>query len=84
MWWRNKTQDALVQVLKEEVAALRLRHDTDTQRMDRLMEAMARRAGIDLVMPMPPPPPITEPIRIPNPWKDPDHVTDHFQKEKTQ
>ena len=89
MWWQRKPavdpNEVLIKVLKEEIAVLRLQHDTDLQRMDRLMEALARRANVDLVMPMPPIPQVeTAPIRIPNPWKDPNLVTDNFPKEKRQ
>lgn len=84
MWWRRQQVDpnaALVQVLKDEIAVLRLQHDTDLQRMDRLMEALARRANVDLVMPVPIPP-VIERTSIPNPWKDPNQVTPI--KENTQ
>lgn len=79
-WWKRQLidpRDALISVLKDEIQVLRLRHDTDCQRLDRLMEALARRANIDLVMPMPAPPPI-ERTSLPNPWKDPNLVTDRF------
>lgn len=87
MWWRRQTvnpNEALIQVLKEEIAVLRLQHDTDLQRMDRLMEALARRANVDLVMPMPTPVAVSVPIPLPNPWKDPNHVTSNFKETKPQ
>lgn len=81
MWFRRQPKVdqnvALVNVLKEEIQVLRLQHDTDLQRMDRLMEALARRANVDLVMPMPPAP-VVERTPLPNPWKDPSPVTDKF------
>lgn len=86
MWWKRQTVDpnaALVTVLKEELAVLRLQHDTDLQRMDRLMEALARRAGVDLVMPMPPAPPV-ERVQMSNIWKDPNPVTGIFPQERKQ
>ena len=82
-WWQNDiVQDSIVSVLKEEVSILHRRHQQDCERIDRLMEALARRAGVDLVMPVTAP--IPEPIHIPqpNPWKDPNPVTSAFQKEK--
>ena len=83
MWWRRKPdpRDALVTVLKDEITVLRLRHDTDTQRMDRLMEAMARRAGIDLVLPQPTPVAIPQ-VYVPNPWKDANLVTGNFKEKQ--
>jgi hypothetical protein len=85
MWkWLKRGPDAkdtLIESLRDEIVYLRNRHDTDAQRVDRLMEALARKANVDLIMPLPPPPPI-ERISVPNPWKDPNQVTNF--KEKTQ
>lgn len=87
MWWQRQSKVdpnvALVSVLKEEIQVLRLQHDTDLQRMDRLMEALARRAGVDLVMPMPLAPP-AERVQMPNIWKDPNPVTGIFPQERKQ
>ena len=77
MWWqskRDKLTDDLISVLKMEIDVLRKRHNTDCERVDRLMEALARKANVDLVMPLPPPV-LTERIAVPNPWKDPNQVT---------
>ena len=84
MWpWRKfDPRDTLIEVLREEVRVLRSMHDKDTQRMDRLMEAMSSRAGFNLVMPPPDPPPPLEKVHVPNPWKDPNQITPI--KEKTQ
>lgn len=80
MWWKSQhLRDDLISVLKDEIAVLRHRHQTDCERVDRLMEALARRANIDLVMPMPSPPPI-ERISVPNPWKDPNPVSTTFKE----
>jgi hypothetical protein len=80
MWW-NKQLDAtradLVAVLKLEVAVLRTRHEKDLERVDRLMEALARKANVDLVMPQSPLPQVERTI-VSNPWKDPNLVTDKF------
>jgi hypothetical protein len=75
-------KDTLIESLRGEIAYLRNRHDIDAQRVDRLMEALARKANVDLIMPLPPPQPI-ERVSVPNPWKDPNQVTTQF-KEKTQ
>ena len=79
MWWRKKhhtdARDALISVLKDEVTVLRQRHQYDSERIDRLMEVLARKSGIDLIMPTPPISVKMEPP-LPNPWKDPNPVTD--------
>jgi len=83
MFWNkrsDKLRDELISVLKMEVEVLRKRHDMDCQRIDRLTEAIARKANVDLIMPLPEPPP-PERVSMPNPWKDPNPVTD-FPKEK--
>lgn len=79
MWWKPKPDPnaALIESLRGEIQYLRQRHETDSQRVDRLMEALARRTGVDLVMPLPEPPPI-EKVYVPNPWKDPNAVTSNF------
>lgn len=80
VWWQSKREAielSLIAVLKDEIQVLRKRHNTDCERIDRLMEALARKANIDLVMPLPPPVPV-ERISVPNPWKDPNPVTDKF------
>lgn len=86
MWWHRQVKPdpnaALVAVLKDEIIVLRLQHDTDLQRMDRLMEALARRANVDLVMPMPVAVPTSVPIPLPNPWKDHNQVTTNFKEMK--
>ena len=43
------------------------------------MEALARKANIDLIMPLPAPVPV-ERVVVPNPWKDPNFVTDKFKE----
>ena len=86
MFWQSKRealQQELIGVLKDEIAVLRRRHDHDCERVDRLMEALARKANVDLVMPLPPPVPV-ERVSVPNPWKDPNLVTDKFQKENVK
>jgi hypothetical protein len=80
MFWqsrRERLQIELILILKDEVSVLRKLHDTDCQRIDRLTEALARRGNVDLVMPLPDPIP-AERIFTPNPWKDPNLVTDRF------
>lgn len=88
MWWKRQAKvdpnAALVQLQREQIQYLMLQHDTDQQRMDRLMEALARRAGVDLVMPMPVAVPTSAPIPLPNPWKDHNPVTTNFKEMKTQ
>lgn len=86
MWWTSKldkARDELIAVLKLEIQALRQRHDTDRERVDRLMEALARKANVDLIMPMPTPPPV-EKVYVANPWKDPNAVTDVFPEQSRQ
>lgn len=91
MWWmvtraRREVviaQASLIGELKRVNEMLEDRHKLDCERIDRLMEALARRAGVDLIMPAPPLPE-PERINLPNPWKDPNVVTDKFPKEKTQ
>lgn len=85
MFWQSKREALqldLISVLKDEVQVLRKRHNTDCERIDRLMEALARKASIDLIMPLPPPVPV-ERVVMPNPWKDPNQVTSNF-KENSQ
>jgi len=80
VFWQSKRealQLELITVLKDEIAVLRTRHSRDCERVDRLMEALARKAGVDLIMPMPPPV-ATERVHVPNPWKDPTRVTGDF------
>lgn len=84
MWWRSqsgKLRDDLISVLKDEIQVLRLRHQHDLERCDRLMEALARKANVDLIMPLPPAPPI-ERVSVPNHWKDPNLVTASFKETK--
>ena len=83
-WWtrRPDAKDALIETLRAEAAYLRHQHDIDGQRIDRLTEALARKANVDLIMPLPEPV-ITERTYVPNPWKDPNLVTSNF-KENTQ
>lgn len=88
LWWNNKRDrelDALkvdlIVVLKDEIAVLRKRHDLDCQRIDRLTEALARRANVDLVMPLPELAPVPQPI-VRNPWKDPNQVTSIFPEDE--
>ena len=84
MWWHKQSdlKDDLISVLKDERDVLRRRHEKDCERIDRLMEALARKANIDLVMPMPVIPP-TERTYTPNPWKDPSLVTGNFNSPAT-
>lgn len=80
MFWQSKRDqltDNLISVLKDEIDVLRRRHAHDCERVDRLMEALARKANVDLIMPLPPPVPV-ERISVPNPWKDPNQVTSNF------
>ena len=83
MWWQRKPdpRDALISVLKDERDVLRSRHDKDLERIDRLMEALARRANVELIMPSPPIP-VVERIHVPNPWKDPNQVTGNFKEKQ--
>lgn len=85
MWWKvTKARIEVDEARKQVVAQLQCivellnkRHDQDLERIDRLMEALARKAGVDLIMPTLPLPP-TEKVHVPNPWKDPNLVTDKF------
>lgn len=82
MFWQSKREqltDNLISVLKDEIDVLRRRHVHDCERVDRLMEALARKANVDLIMPLPPPVPV-ERISVPNPWKDPNQVTSNFKE----
>ena len=83
MLWLTKREDQLrddlISILKDEIAVLRKRHNTDCERIDRLMEALSRKANIDLVMPQPIPP-VMERVNMSNPWKDPNLVTDKFKE----
>lgn len=85
MWWRKQpdAKDTLIESLRGEIVYLRHQHDTDCQRIDRLTEALARRANVDLIMPMPDAPPI-ERVHVPNPWKDPNQVTSNFASQEKQ
>lgn len=65
----------LIDVQKDEIANLRLRLDKSQERVDRLTEALSRKAGVDLIMPAPPLPPQPPTVPLPNPWKDPNQVT---------
>lgn len=65
----------LIAVQREEIVHLRLQHDRDRQRIDRLTESLARKAGVDLIMPPPELPPQPPTVPLPNPWKDPNPVT---------
>jgi len=76
-WRKSELKDELIQSLQGEIAYLRKQHDLDCQRIDRLTEALARRANVDLILPIPDPPP-PERVHVPNPWKDPNLVTDRF------
>jgi len=53
------------------------------ERIDRLVEALARKANIDIVMPQPPPVPIERTITR-NPWKDPNLVTGNFNLQESK
>lgn len=81
MWWKRQpspdAKDTLIESLRGEIVYLRHQHDYDGQRIDRLTEALARKANVDLIMPLPDPTPI-ERVSVPNPWKDPNLVTDNF------
>jgi hypothetical protein len=81
MWWSRQpdAKDLLIQSLRGEVEYLRNQHSTDGQRIDRLTEAIARKANVDLIMPLPDPPPV-ERVTLPNPWKDPNPVTSQFKE----
>ena len=82
MWWSHKPDPsvALIESLQGEIQYLRTRHEADSQRVDRLMEALARRAGVDLIMPLPKLPP-PEKVYVPNPWKNPNAVTSTFKEQ---
>ena len=74
----GKTEELLnrlISVQKEEILCLRVLHDRDRQRIDRLTESLARKAGVDLIMPPPELPPQPPTVPLPNPWKDPNPVT---------
>ena len=80
MWWHSKldrTRDALIDALKIQNEHLKdmLTHERD--RVNRLTEALSRKAGVDLLMPVETPPPLSHPPS-PNPWKDPNPVTSVF------
>ncbi len=85
-WWHRKPavvdpNVVLIQLLKDEIARLHQQHNVDLQRIDRLMEGLARRANVDLVMPSPDLPP-AEKVYVPNPWKDPNRAT--FEVKETK
>lgn len=69
----------LIEVQKDEIAHLRHMLDTQHQRVDRLTEALSRKAGVDLIMPPPPLPPQPPTVPLANPWKDPNPVTTIFK-----
>lgn len=81
MWWRRTKLDitatALIDSLKIQNQYLRdtLTHERD--RVNRLTEALSRKAGVDLLMPIETPSPSPQPP-LRNPWKDPNPVTSVF------
>lgn len=82
MWpWRQHEDTEIVKMLKLEIELERHRYDLALQRIDRLTEALARKVGIDLIMPQPEIAPIPA-LQIPNHWKDPNQITVNFQGDK--
>jgi hypothetical protein len=77
----DPSKDALIIILKDEIAFLRKQHANDIERVDRLMEALSRKANIDLIMPQPVPV-VVERTVVSNPWKDPNLVTSYFEENK--
>jgi len=68
----------LIAIQREEITVLRHLNDSNRERIDRLTEALARKANVDLIMPQPPPPPVVPTKPMPNPWKDPNPITLDF------
>lgn len=84
MWWKRQSDterllQQLVSVQRDEISTLRHHNDTMRERIDRLTESLARKAGIDLVLPPPPLPPQPPQVPVSNPWKDPNPVTTNFK-----
>ena len=60
-WWQSRTEKLLREVIasqRDEVLSLRKLNDENRERIDRLTEALARKAGVDLILPQPPSPPL--------------------------
>lgn len=82
MFWRHdldRTKDAMIQLLQHERKLLQDQLNRERERVDRLTEALARKAGVDLILPMPLPP-IEPSVPMHNPWKDPNPVTSVFPR----
>ena len=86
IFWRDRFEEVtleMISTLKAEIERLHMLRATDMERIDRLVEALARKANIDIVMPQPPPVPIERTITH-NPWKDPNLVTGNFNLQESK
>lgn len=82
-WWTSNTERLLREVIASqhsEIQYLRQQYAQTQERVDRLTEALSRKAGVDLILPLPPPIDPQPAPKFPNPWKDPNPVTINFDK----
>lgn len=82
MIWRSGYKDELIVNLKEQIVSLTRQSNLDRERCDRLMEALAAKANVNLIMPAPEIKIPMERTVTPNPWKDPNLVTDNFASQE--